>query len=82
MQSLKFNRVTQLRAGAMSFYVGDCTWRNSPASECTRYYRTLGYPVWRGQTIALAILVNRRAADHGPNTPAFPNCILEPLQDD
>ncbi len=63
LQRFDFDRIAQGRAGAVGFHIADIAWGN--ITQRLANYRFLRQTVGRGQTIAGAVLIDRRTAYHG-----------------
>src|SRR5437660_1396979 len=66
-QRLEFNRVTQPRAGAVQLDIRNVAGQASGLTKGPAYHFNLSCLVWRGDAIAAAVLVDRRAFEDRVN---------------
>ena len=74
--------ITQRSAGAMSFQIGDLFGGQTGIGQRLLDHSFLGGAIGDGQPAAGAILVHRRAANHGQHIVTRGHGIGEPFQDD
>ena len=81
-RGLGLDRVAQRRPGAVRLQVSDVAGFEVGALQRIGDNPLLGNAVRHRQATRCAVLVDRAAADHGPNPVTVANRVLEPLDDD
>ena len=79
---LDLDRVAQRCAGPVRLQVVDVAGLEAGALQRIGDDPLLGNAVRHGQPTRCAVLVDRAAADHGPDPVTVANRVLEPLEDD
>lgn len=79
---LGFDRVAERCPRAVGFEVADVTRLDAGARQRIRDDPLLGDAVRHGQATRCAVLVDRAAADHGPNAVAVGDRVIEAFDED
>ncbi len=79
---LRLDRVAQRSPGAVCFQVVDFAGFEAGAFQGVGDNPLLGYAIRHRQPAGCAVLVDCAAADHGPNSVAVTDRVLEALDDD